>query len=114
MSLIQCQECDHEVSKTAKQCPSCGAKNKQKASWGQIAFLVVGGMVLFSILSEPSPNYNNSTAVKTNADAVIAKSSPKNTAAILEATSWSCDQEHGYMFIRGEVKNVSDRPIKRG
>lgn len=44
MALIKCHECSKEISKTAKTCPNCGAKNKQKG-------IGLGGGILLTIVS---------------------------------------------------------------
>lgn len=49
MALTKCPECGHQISKIAKQCPSCGAKLQRTTL---LAKLVAGlfGLVLFSIV----------------------------------------------------------------
>jgi hypothetical protein len=51
MALIKCHECGAEISKSAKVCPQCGAKNKGKSSLGcalifLFVVLPVGGAVM--------------------------------------------------------------------
>lgn len=43
MSLINCIECDAEISDTATACPKCGARTKKKSS----ALPIVVGAALF-------------------------------------------------------------------
>lgn len=53
MALVECKDCKHEVSKTAKVCPNCGVSKpakrkmslKQKAVLGLVA---VGSMIILS------------------------------------------------------------------
>ena len=99
MALIKCKECEHEISKTAKLCPNCGAKNKHTSLITQFAFVIVFGLFLKFLLIDPSRTpYSPRTS--------ISNSVP------LELLSWSCNQEHGHMITQGEVKNISNSPIK--
>ena len=59
MALIKCKGCGHEISKSAKVCPSCGAKNKQTSF---LTKLVLGLIVLVVIVNIFSSN----TAVQEN------------------------------------------------
>lgn len=50
MSIINCKECDHEISTTAKACPKCGAKVPKTKWWlwvplGLFAFVMAVGSV---------------------------------------------------------------------
>lgn len=47
MSLITCKECSHQISKTAKFCPNCGAKNKQPP--GCLSVIIIG-LILFFVI----------------------------------------------------------------
>lgn len=37
---------------------------------------------------------------------------PEPQPSPLEVQSWRCDKEHGFVFVRGEVKNVSTQKLK--
>lgn len=41
MALVNCKECKKEISKSAKICPHCGAKNTASVIYSWIIFLVV-------------------------------------------------------------------------
>jgi len=110
MALINCKECDNEISKKAKTCPQCGAKNKRPSLILQIVFVLFGCTFLANIFSGASNTQNRpNTNVNTISNPTVANN---NIAKPLEVSSWSCDKKHGYMFIRGEVKNITDKPIK--
>ncbi len=47
MALIKCQECNGEVSDTAKSCPQCGAEVDKPASTTKV--VVVGVVLLFLV-----------------------------------------------------------------
>lgn len=49
MALTKCKECGHQVSKTAKACPSCGAKIKHFLDGCGVLLLV--GIVLIVLLA---------------------------------------------------------------
>jgi rubrerythrin len=54
MALIQCPECNHEMSDTARICPNCGYKAKKSINKKQIivicyvAIVIVGIMIFLS------------------------------------------------------------------
>jgi hypothetical protein len=37
---------------------------------------------------------------------------PREYSPPLEVISWKCDKEYSYVFVRGEVKNISSQSIK--
>ena len=45
MALIKCKECNREISKSAKTCPSCGAKNKQTGFFTKLVL----GLIVFTV-----------------------------------------------------------------
>lgn len=65
MALIKCKECKHEISKKAKTCPSCGAKNKAKTS--VLAWLVLGFIVLAVIGGMGNGDRSSSSSSSKNA-----------------------------------------------
>lgn len=52
--LIQCKDCGNQISKNAKSCPSCGAKNKQTSIITWLALIFIGIPVLWSVFSGAS------------------------------------------------------------
>lgn len=64
--LINCKECNHQVSKTAKACPSCGAKmSSQRTSTFTWIIAIIFGIMVFSAVYEgrqsPSGDSNRAT-----------------------------------------------------
>lgn len=47
MALIKCKECNHDISKSAKTCPNCGAKNIQTSF---LTKFVLGLIVLIVVI----------------------------------------------------------------
>ena len=55
MALINCKECNHQISKKAKTCPNCGVKVKKGMS---IVTLLLLGLVFLFVVAQFG-NYNN-------------------------------------------------------
>lgn len=36
MALVNCKECNKEISDSAKQCPHCGYKKRNKVGFGHL------------------------------------------------------------------------------
>lgn len=54
MAMIQCKECNKEMSSSAKSCPACGAKNKKpvyKRVWFWILIVFIGIPTLTSVIN---------------------------------------------------------------
>ncbi len=64
--LIKCKTCQADIAKSAKFCPSCGAKNKKPiyARWWVWAILIVVIVGVFGDSSELTKN--NTTTASTN------------------------------------------------
>jgi len=104
MALEKCKECDHEVSKKAKECPNCGAPvGAKQYSLGSLIILIIFGWFMYSLLS------TDYISESTNSNSVA---STKASEPQLEVLSWKCDTEHSYIFVRGEVKNISSKKLK--
>jgi hypothetical protein len=64
MALVKCKECGKEISKEAKVCPSCGARQKKKLSKAQkivIGLIVLGGVVSLIGGNEEKENVSKAT-----------------------------------------------------
>jgi hypothetical protein len=48
MALVKCRECGHQISKSAKSCPQCGAKTKQTS-------LIVKALVILFLVAVLAP-----------------------------------------------------------
>lgn len=98
--LINCSDCAKEISKNAKTCPNCGAKNKKKSgAAGLIALLLVG---LFLMAS-----FNVGSEVNSSAQDRSSAGAEK-----LEVQNWRCSESYGYITAEGRVKNISNQPLK--
>lgn len=111
MAMIKCGECGHDISDQAKNCPSCGAPQKPKpkgigaGGWILIAFSVWMFYELATIGSG-TPSSPNSTPGSAESAPVPA------SGPMLEVQSWRCSKEYSYIFVTGEVKNISSQPLK--
>lgn len=106
MALTKCKECGKEISIKADKCPHCGAPAKKKTSvltWLVTIFIVLWAIGYFSNQSY-SPTNNSTSAAQ--------YSSAESYTPPHEVISWKCDKEYGFIFVRGEVKNVSKQSIK--
>lgn len=54
MSLINCHECQEEISDAAESCPHCGAKKKKS---GKLPWIMVALIVLILLFSAAANNY---------------------------------------------------------
>lgn len=59
MALTKCKECKHEISKEAKICPNCGAKNKSETDFMPL-FIIALAILMFAYLLQ-TPATNNTT-----------------------------------------------------
>ena len=60
MALTKCRECGHEISKSAKTCPGCGA-HPRKPSIGCLAMLAV--VLLMALIAQLNPSRNASANI---------------------------------------------------
>jgi hypothetical protein len=103
MALINCKECNNEVSTTAKTCPKCGAKVQKDE--GKVGFIGYGGLVLvvialLNMCSSPNENKNTATALlrndleatvigKTPDEVIAAIGRPNSTQHLTQMDIWS-------------------------
>lgn len=59
MAIIECKECKHQVSSTAKTCPNCGAKVANNIGCLGMLGLGVVTLFVFSLLGKPPDKVNN-------------------------------------------------------
>lgn len=88
--LIKCRDCDHEISKKAKSCPSCGAPQKKRTSpvTKLLAVIIFGatGIVLFAG-GGGSSSYNASNDYsRPSQSGSTAKSKPKSNREMFLAS----------------------------
>ena len=81
MALINCKECNKEISSAAKACPNCGAPVIKKSSGARIAITVfVVLIVLYFLVSAPATNDNHTT----NDNHISVPSDPKAEYTLIE------------------------------
>src|ERR1043166_8327169 len=111
MALTKCKECNHEISDQAQSCPSCGAPQKPKSKgmgfgrWILIAFV---GWIIYQVATVDTGRSTSSTSTASSSPSPVAQP----TGPLLEVQSWKCEKEYSYVFVRGEVKNISSQPLK--
>lgn len=104
MAIKKCKECDKEVSSKAKQCPHCGAPVPKKVGLVGIILVLFVGYIIYAAATGSGRSSTNSPTPS------AVPSTPPTPP--LEVQSWRCDTEHGYVFVRGEVKNVSSQKLE--
>lgn len=113
MALIKCKECGAEVSSAAKACPKCAAPVPKGTGAGTvIKWIVVAftGYVVYTCSSVmEKADRNSSQSTPASASSPVPADAP---GPILEVQSWKCEKEHSYAHVRGEVKNLTDRPLE--
>lgn len=98
--LVKCKACGNEIAKSAKTCPSCGAKNKKPfyKKWWFFTIVIVA-----VIIGATSGNKNNSTIENDNADTpVVHKNSPKISKSEFEALQTGMTYSEAVALIGGE------------
>jgi predicted nucleic acid-binding Zn ribbon protein len=66
--LMRCPTCSHQIAKSAKTCPNCGAKNKQSLGCFALMIFVVGLLIVWGIPS--CANNSSSTSTSSQSDAI--------------------------------------------
>ena len=112
MAMGKCRECGKDVSSEAQTCPNCGVKEPVKAQPARTSNYAFTGLAIFLVFlwiahatggsgSKPTVEGATPGAAPSAAGGATAETPP------LEVQSWHCEQEYGYMWVMGEVKNVS-------
>jgi Zn finger protein HypA/HybF involved in hydrogenase expression len=83
--LIQCKDCGNQISKNAKSCPNCGAKNKRTSVITWLALVFIGLPFLWSIFSGASNSSKPLEAVEKN-------STTSASVEPLVVENWAYDQ----------------------
>lgn len=115
MALVKCRECGQEISKEAEKCPHCGAPQKKKTSL--FTWIVTIAIVLWAIGYFSSPSITSRSSTPSASSSYSSKSNSYSQPEVsysppLEVLSWKCEKEYSYVFVVGEVKNVSSESIK--
>ena len=106
MALRQCRECKKEVSSEAKVCPNCGVSNPvgrktSPVAWGCLAVIVLVGVFVAKGCSDISSRITTAAAPP-----------PASNAPQLVLKTWSWSREYGYVTAVGQVKNISNVPLR--
>jgi hypothetical protein len=123
MAARFCGSCGNERLSTSHQyCSSCGRKfteqlpevpsaNRLHRSRAQIVTAILASILfagsLFWLLREFLPNHNPAPEQANNP----TTASDQPVSLQLQLISWNCAVEGGWVFVRGEVKNVSKASI---
>ena len=111
--LIKCKKCGHEVSKTAKTCPNCGAK-VPKFTWWQIALSIVIFFVLIGIFSPKSNNSSVNSIKDSKSQKQEQQNNTKNKETVvakddLELLDWDWSNDEYYKYLVGKIKNNTEK-----
>ena len=140
MALISCDECGKQVSEKAASCPNCGAPIQNETSNSCesnscesnscesngssfrekfIVFIIAASLFAAIPMCSGTREYDAPTSRSSNQSNTSGSSSnsssysaPREYTPPLEVISWKCDKEYSYVFVRGEVKNISSRSIE--
>lgn len=98
--LINCKVCGNEMAKSAKTCPSCGAKNKKPfyKKWWIWSILIV---VVVAVASSGGTN-NSGVENDTKEPPIVEKNSPKISKAEFDAIQTGMTYEEVIAIIGGE------------
>lgn len=106
--LINCKDCGNQISKNAKSCPNCGAKNKRTSIITWLALIFIGIPILWSVFSGAS-NSDNASA---NAEPAEDKTpSPYETMTKFDVSENEFDSYVGsrvavvQMLVRKQMKD---------
>tara|TARA_R110000782_G_scaffold191199_4_gene281045 strand:- start:39 stop:605 length:567 start_codon:yes stop_codon:yes gene_type:complete len=114
----KCKKCGRSVFKSETKCPQCG-KSLGLTRRISLVWIAVGVLVLLAFIGgmfgDKSPS--RATVAPQPKNQVQAADPPlehqvQYAEPPLELQSWRCGTEHGYIHVRGEVKNVSTRKLE--
>lgn len=125
MALIECKECGSTVSANAVACPKCGAPTVAgrltafleamgKVGFGSFVVICFLGIFLWGKIfpDKPSTSALSQSAANSSTDARPAVAPPAPSGPLLEVQSHRCEVEYSYVFVRGEVKNITTESLK--
>lgn len=102
MALVNCRECDQEISSGAKRCPHCGCKTREKGIGGCLAWVALGSLVivLFALSSAPpEPSRTPAEPIKRTVPVDVVSS------------SWTVDDYHKAAHTL-RLKNTADYQVR--
>ena len=117
MALGNCKECGKEISSEAASCPHCGRPQKKKMSVGNVVAWILVVIAVLYFIGSRAPDGASNSASTSNASrpasaAAAPVAAPPPAVPPLEVQSWHCEKENSYMYVRGEVKNVSSDKLE--
>lgn len=62
MALIKCTECGHEIARSARTCPSCGAKNRARTGFVTKIVVMLAIVWLVGIIAQKFTEYEDTQA----------------------------------------------------
>ena len=99
--LIPCKACGKEISKEAKTCPNCGAKNNRFSLWQAIL-----AIFLLFIIYGAFTSIKTTPTVTTNSTVTRSEETSKPALEVLQTRSISDSYSR---YIVGKVRNNTDR-----
>lgn len=112
MALVKCKDCGTEISSSAAVCIKCGKPQRQATSiWTVLRWIVIAVVVLpIGVCAYIFGSVADKVDRAERTSPELVSSTPPTPP--LEVKSWKCEVEHTYIHVRGEVKNVTDRPLE--
>ena len=120
--MVKCKTCGTEIAKSAKSCPSCGAKNKQpiyQKVWFWLVIVLVVIPVIGTIASSGESNMVNEPGTLTRENSEV-EVKVKETTTEPNAFSGDCGIDAsaemgediiGYPELSISIKNTTDKKI---
>jgi len=116
--MINCKSCGKEIAKSAKSCPSCGAKNK-KPFYLRWWFILIVLMVIISSASAGSKSSNSnssqtksvSTDASTTTKTETAKTETKPKEKYEFVGEVTSEKDSMAIYIEGIIKNNSGKEL---
>lgn len=116
MALVKCKECGQQLSKKAKECPKCGApQGPKQIGCGSVIVLGIVGLIALSAAYDDGPTNASSSSSRSGSGGTTTSggvASRDEQRPKLEVLSFRCEKEHGFVYVRGEVRNISPRKLQ--
>lgn len=117
MALTNCKECGHQISKTAAQCPNCGAKTKEMGALSLIGIALLTIIILSTIFGGTnSSSTSTNSAEQAAAEQVRISSLPPEQQAVererLEKAALEKQEQH--LQSLGLRWNYNESPDQMG
>ncbi len=109
MALKKCDDCDHEISRRAKNCPNCGAPQgpKQYSLGKLILFLLLGGF-LYALIGGTSQHETKRQEPRRSFENVSSKSYPGTWPFYVKKGIFYCDERGAITFkADGKVYGIN-------